>query len=141
MKLNLRLKLFLGFITLNFVVSSLLGYFMYQSSSERFFENFRQHKLSIARFISTAIDGDVHERMTTDESAKDPHFMMYVRLINTIWKQEKEVQYIYTLNYDRVKDHLYYVLDGNIPEQDIMWFETPSFAFDYYVDKNGRLTR
>ena len=99
MKLSLRLKLFLGFITLNFVVSSLLGYFMYQSSSERFFENFRDHKLSIARFISTAIDGDVHEKLTTPESSKDPHFLVYIRLLNTIWKQEKEVQYIYTLNY------------------------------------------
>jgi serine phosphatase RsbU (regulator of sigma subunit) len=140
MKLSLRLKLFFGFITLNFLVSSLLGYFMYQSSSERFFENFREHKLSIARFISTAIDGDIHERMKTEASAEDPHFMMYVRLINKIWKQEKEVQYIYTLNYDRANDHLFYVLDGNIPEQDIMWFETPSFAFDYFVNKDGKLT-
>lgn len=141
MKLSLRFKLFLGFITLNFVVSSLLGYFMYQSSSKRFFENFRNHKLSIARFLSTAIDGDIHERLTTVEASKtEPRFMEYVKLCNKTWKHEKEVQYIYTLNFDRVNDRLYYVLDGKIPEQDIMWFETPSFAFDYYVDPTGRLT-
>nr|HPG52731.1 hypothetical protein [Spirochaetota bacterium] len=141
MKLSLRFKLFLGFITLNFVVSSLLGYFMYQSSSKRFFENFRNHKLSIARFLSTAIDGDIHERLTTVEASKtEPRFMEYVKLCNKTWKHEKEVQYIYTLNFDRVNDRLYYVLDGKIPEQDIMWFETPSFAFDYYVDATGRLT-
>ncbi len=140
MKLSLRLKLFLGFITLNFVVSSLLGFFMYRSSSERFFENFREHKLSIARFISTAIDGDVHERLTTPESSKDPHFMQYIRIINRVWKNEKEVRYIYTVNYDWARDHFFYGLDGNIPDHDIMWFETPSFAFSYFLDKAGRPT-
>ncbi|HOT46138.1 MAG TPA: SpoIIE family protein phosphatase [Spirochaetota bacterium] len=140
MKLSLRMKLFLGFMTLNLTVSLLFGFFMYKASSDRFFSTFREHKLSIARFISTAIDGDVHESFTTKESAQGPKFWRYIKIMNTTWKNEKEVRYIYTLNYDRKQNKLFYALDANIPEQDIMWFETPSFAFDYFFDKDGRMT-
>ncbi len=140
MKLSLRMKLFLGFMTLNLTVSLLFGFFMYKASSDRFFNTFREHKLSIARFISAAIDGDVHESFTTPESSKNPKFWRYIKIISDTWKNEKEVRYIYTLNYDRKQNKLFYGLDGNIPEQDIMWFETPSFAFDYFFDKDGRMT-
>lgn len=140
MKLSLRMKLFLGFMTLNLTVSLLFGFFMYKASSDRFFSTFREHKLSIARFVSTAIDGDVHESFTTPESSKNPKFWRYIKILSTTWKNEKEVRYIYTLNYDRKQNKLFYALDGNIPEQDIMWFETPSFAFDYFFDKDGRMT-
>ncbi len=140
MKLSLRMKLFLGFMTLNLTVSLLFGFFMYKASSDRFFSTFREHKLSIARFVSTAIDGDIHESFTTPESSKNPKFWQYIKLINTTWKHEKEVRYIYTLNYDQKNDKLFYALDANIPDQDIMWFETPSFAFDYFFDKDGRMT-
>jgi len=127
-------------MTLNLTVSLLFGFFMYKASSDRFFSTFREHKLSIARFVSTAIDGDVHESFTTPESSKNPKFWRYIKILSTTWKNEKEVRYIYTLNYDRKQNKLFYALDGNIPEQDIMWFETPSFAFDYFFDKDGRMT-
>jgi serine phosphatase RsbU (regulator of sigma subunit) len=140
MKFNLRFKLFLSFMALNFVVSCLLGFFMYKTAGDRYFDNFRQHKATIARFISTAIDGNVHETLISPETSKDPRFWQYIRLISSIWKQEKEIRYIYTLNYNRKRDRLYYVLDGNIPEQDLMWLETPYFAFDMFFDKDGRMT-
>jgi serine phosphatase RsbU (regulator of sigma subunit) len=140
MTINLRFKLFLGFMTLNLAISLLLGFFMYRASSERFFDRFLEHKLSISRFIATAIDGDVHQELTTTESSNNPKFWQYIRLINTTWKNEKDIRYIYTLNYNKKENSLYYVLDGNIPDQDIMWFEVQSFAFDYFIDKEGRMT-
>jgi len=140
MKLSLRMKLFLGFMALNFTVALLLGFFMYKASSDRFFKTFREHKLSIARFISTAIDGDIHESLTTPESSKNPKFWRYIKLINTVKKNEAEVRYIYTVNYDRKRDRLLYGLDGNIPKQDLIWFETPFFAFDFFIDKDGLIT-
>ncbi len=140
MKLSLRMKLFLGFILLNLAVSIGFGFFMYKASSDRFFSTFREHKLSIARFVSTAIDGDVHQTFTSEETLKNPKYRWYIKIISTTWKNEKEVRYIYTLNYDRKNNKLFYALDANIPEQDVMWFETPSFAFDYFFDKDGRMT-
>ncbi|TFH41690.1 MAG: hypothetical protein E4G96_05000 [Chrysiogenales bacterium] len=140
MKINLRLKLFLGIISLNFGVLSVLGFFMYSISSDRFFDQFLKHKLSIAQFLSSAIDGDIHEKMSTPESSARPEFMQYIRIMNAILKKEKDIRYFYTVNYDRKNNRLYYVLDSNIPEQDIMWFEVEHFAFYYFIDKKGRLT-
>ncbi len=140
MNFSLRFKLFLGFMTLNLVISLLLGFFMYRTSGDRFFQKFRTNKLSIARFISTAIDGDVHETFTTPDTSKNPKFWEYIRLMNSVWKQEKEIRYIYTLNYDRANDRIFYALDANIAEQDLVWFETEYFAFDMFFDSDGRMT-
>lgn len=141
MKFNLRYKIFFWIMALNFVVTALLGFFMYRTSSDEFFDRFRRHKLSIARFIATAIDGDVHERLTEEKmTVGNEKYWHYIRLISTIGKQEKDVRYIYSVNYDRAKDRLYYVLDGNIPDQDLLWFETDYFAFDMFFDKDGRMT-
>lgn len=127
-------------MALNLTVSLLFGFFMYKASSDRYFSTFREHKLSLARFISTAIDGDEHESFVSDASLKNQKYWHYIRLMNTTWKHEKEVRYIYTLNYDRKKNKLFYALDANIPDQDIIWVETPSFAFDFFFDKDGRMT-
>ncbi len=141
MKFNLRYKIFFWIMALNFVVTALLGFFMYRTSSDEFFERFRRHKLSIARFIATAIDGDVHEKLTDQKmTVGNEKYWRAIRLISAVWKQEKDVRYIYSVNYDRAKDRLYYVLDGNIPEQDLLWFETDHFAFDMFFDKDGRMT-
>ncbi|MBN2080365.1 MAG: SpoIIE family protein phosphatase [Spirochaetes bacterium] len=141
MKFNLRYKIFFWIMALNFVVAALLGFFMYRTSSDEFFDRFRRHKLSIAQFIATAIDGDVHERLTEEKmTVGNEKYWHYIRLISTIGKQEKDVRYIYSVNYDRAKDRLYYVLDGNIPDQDLLWFETDHFAFDMFFDKDGRMT-
>ena len=140
MKINLRLKLFIGFMTLNFTISCLLGFLLYRTSSDRFFNTFRAHKLSLARTISTAIDGNIHAGFTAPETMQGPDFKRYIGFISTIAKKESDVRYIYTLNLNPSDGKLYYALDGNIPPQDIMWFETPSLAFDYYFNSDGVLT-
>lgn len=140
MKINLRFKLFLGFMTLNFVIACLLGFFMYRASTDRFFKKFLEHKLSIARIISTALDGDTHKSLSKRASSETRKYREYIKFISSIAKQEKDVRYIYTINYDRAQDRLFYCLDGNIPDQDLIWFETPYFAFDMFFDKTGRMT-
>ncbi|MBN2159905.1 MAG: SpoIIE family protein phosphatase [Spirochaetes bacterium] len=140
MKFNLRVKLFLGFFSLNFVISCLLGFSLYKIASDKFFDGFLEHKQSVARFVSTAIDGDVHETLSTPEATGNPKYWRYITILNTTVRTEKNLRYIYTLNYDRKENRLYYVLDGNIPEQDIIWFEVEPFAFDLFIDKNGVLT-
>jgi serine phosphatase RsbU (regulator of sigma subunit) len=140
MKINLRFKLFIGFMALNFAISSLLGYMLYRASSDRFFSTFRAHKLSLARAISTAIDGDAHSRFTAPGSMNDPEFKRCIKFISTIAKKESDVRYIYTLNLNPADGKLYYALDGNIPPQDIIWFETPSLAFDFFINRDGALT-
>jgi len=140
MKFTLRRKLFFAFMALNMIVSLLLGFFMYRVSADNFFSTFCDHKLSIARFISTAIDGDVHESFTSPETSRKPEFWRYLRIMNAVWKNERDVRYIYSINYDRKNDRLFYALDANIPDQDLMWFETEMFAFDMFFDKQGRMT-
>ncbi|HPA70875.1 MAG TPA: SpoIIE family protein phosphatase [Spirochaetota bacterium] len=140
MKFNLRTKLFIGFMALNLTVSFLLGYMLYRTSSHMFFENFRAHKLSLARAISTALDPAEHSGFTSARSMNTTAYARSIRLVSTIAKKESDIRYIYTLNLNPADGKLYYALDGNIPPQDIIWFETPSLAFDWFIGKEGALT-
>ena len=63
----------------------------------------------------------------------DPEYKRCIKFISTIAKKESDVRYIYTLNLNPADGKLYYALDGNIPPQDIIWFETPSLAFDFFI--------
>jgi serine phosphatase RsbU (regulator of sigma subunit) len=137
--LSLRGKLFLGFIVFNLVMAPVLAVVTYRTVSRKYLDGFFEHKLSIARILTTAINGDVHEKLTSSESAASPEYRRYLDLISTVRKQEKDIRYIYTINYNRADGRLYYALDGNIPDYDTIWFETSEFAFDLFIDKNSRM--
>ncbi len=137
---SLRGKLFAGFIVFNLIMSPLLGVILYRAAITKFFDSFCENKLSIARILSTAINGDIHQRLAAPESIKIPEYRYYLDLISTVRKKEKDIRYIHTVNYNRADGKLYYAIDGNIPQYDTLWFETNELAFNCFIDKQSRMT-
>jgi serine phosphatase RsbU (regulator of sigma subunit) len=139
MKISLRTKLFFGFISLNLITSVLLGLAIYRTVSSSYIDDFLDHKLSIARVISLAIDGDFHARLTSGAAMSDPRYKHYLDFMNSIKKKEPDIQYIHTINYNRNDGNLYYAIDSNIPDHDVIWFETGQFCIDIFFDRQNRL--
>ena len=57
MVFTLRKKLIIGFLGLDIAISFLLGIFMHQLAYGMFQEDFKRHKISIAKFVSSVISG------------------------------------------------------------------------------------
>ena len=119
MVFTLRKKLILGFIGLDIAISLLLG---------------------IAKFISSSIQGEEHEEIKSIKDFENPNFKKYVDLLERIYKTEKSVRYIYTLNYDSKTDNLYYAIDANKLDRDNVWVETEHFAYSVYQKDDKEFT-
>ncbi|MBP9886707.1 MAG: SpoIIE family protein phosphatase, partial [Leptospiraceae bacterium] len=140
MVFTLRKKLILGFIGLDIAISLLLGIFMYEFAYGMFLENFKNNKTSIAKFISSSIQGEEHEEIKSIKDFENPNFKKYVDLLERIYKTEKSVRYIYTLNYDSKTDNLYYAIDANKLDRDNVWVETEHFAYSVYQKDDKEFT-
>lgn len=139
MNLSLRNKLIFGFVGLDILVSILLGSFMYTASYDLFFTNYKKHKLSITKFIASAIEGENHAEFKSIDVQNRQDYKNYQRMINSIYRNEKEVRYIYTLNYIKSTDKLIYALDSDVAEKDQVWIETELFAYSFHVTKEGKM--
>jgi serine phosphatase RsbU (regulator of sigma subunit) len=119
-------------------ISLVMGLTMYLNSIDMFIDDFREHKLSIARFVANMIKGEKHQKFTTLESIKTHEFQEYFRIISRIYEKEKYVRYIYTLNLDQKNNKLYYGIDATRLDEDTIWIESLEISFSAYV-KNSKL--
>ncbi len=140
MTLTLRKKLILGFIGLDIGISLLLGVFMYEFSYKMFLDNFKNHKCSIAKLISTTIKGEEHEQIVSVKDFQNPFFLKYLSFLEKIYQNEKSAHYIYTLNYNPKTENFYYAIDATKSEKDTIWIETEIFAYNFYLGDSGELT-
>ncbi len=120
MVFTLRKKLILGFLGLDIAISFLLGIFMYQFAYNMFLDNFKSHKLSIAKFVSSVISGEDHSKIRSSKDIENPVVQNYLRVLGKIYINENSVRSIYTLNYNVKDDTFYYALDGKKTTKDGM---------------------
>jgi len=138
MHFSLRTKLLIAFISLDVLVSALLGLTMYTQSVEMFINDFKEHKLSLAQYISANISGDKHQEFKTLSSRNDPEYKKYYNLLKSILVNEYDIRYVYTLNYDSKKDELFYAIDTDSPPKDSIWVESSDLSFKF-SEENGKL--
>ncbi|MCX7998323.1 MAG: SpoIIE family protein phosphatase [Leptospiraceae bacterium] len=137
MKLSLRSKLLSGFIIINLCSSFLLGFSMYSQSMNMFLNEFRNSKLTFAKYVASLVRGEEHRNFKNASSALDPHYKEIFKKILTIQKNEPSIKYVYTLNYDPQKDELYYAFDtSKLLNKHAVWVESDNLSFLVYLDKN-----
>jgi serine phosphatase RsbU (regulator of sigma subunit)/HAMP domain-containing protein len=137
MKLSLRKKLILGFMSIGLFISISFSFFMYKSSYQLFFNNFKKHKLSLLNFCSSFIDGDIHSKFIDSASIQTREFKNYHRILNSFLAKENKEEYIYlyTLNYNPIQKKYFYALDSTITPRDTVWVESELFSFSIYTDE------
>ncbi|MCB1179417.1 MAG: hypothetical protein KDK36_17680, partial [Leptospiraceae bacterium] len=120
-------------------MSILLTIAIYLTSIEMFVNDFRDHKLSVAKFIASMIKGDIHSKFTNLESIQTHEFKEYYRIINRIYENEKYIRYIYTLYLNKEEEKLYYGVDASRLKNDTIWIESIDVSFSAFM-KNDKLT-
>lgn len=93
---------------------------MYQFAYNMFLDNFKSHKLSIAKFVSSVISGEDHGKIRSSKDIENPVVQNYLRVLGKIYTNENSVRSIYTLNYNHIEDTFYYALDGKKATKDGM---------------------
>ena len=143
MNLTLRNKLILGFIGLDIGISLLLSAFLYRFSYEMFLDNFLNHKISIAKYISTTIEGEELEKINSEKDLTNSIFEKYKRLLEKIYQNETSVKYIYTLNYNPDNENLYYAIDTNRAyktlSNDNILIKSDFFTYSLFVNDSKEL--
>jgi serine phosphatase RsbU (regulator of sigma subunit) len=121
-----------GFILLDFLISGLLGTFLYKVSETIYFQSFIEHKLSLARSISYTFNGIDLNKLAEPNALKLDKFWEIYNHIVKIEKKEKHVVWIFALFYDRDKEEMRYAIDGTIFDLDTLWIENKNFGFQFY---------
>ena len=133
---SLRTRLSFSFISLNVLASFVLSVVMYYISVNMFITDFKYHKLSIAKFISTYIDPEVHKKFNSNDITKDITYNQYYKIIKKFYNQEINIRYIYTLNYDSKLNKLTYAIDSNSMDRDTIWIDSDFFSLNASIKDN-----
>jgi serine phosphatase RsbU (regulator of sigma subunit) len=133
---SLRTRLSFSFISLNVLASFVLSVVMYYISVNMFITDFKYHKLSIAKFISTYIDPEIHKKFNSNDIIKDITYNQYYRIIKKFYNQEINIRYIYTLNYDSKLNKLTYAIDSNSMDRDTIWIDSDFFSLNASIKDN-----
>jgi serine phosphatase RsbU (regulator of sigma subunit) len=133
---SLRTRLSFSFISLNVLASFVLSVVMYYISVNMFITDFKYHKLSIAKFISTYIDPEIHKKFNSNDIIKDITYNQYYRVIKKFYNQEINIRYIYTLNYDSKLNKLTYAIDSNSMDRDTIWIDSDFFSLNASIKDN-----
>jgi len=139
MKFKLKKKIILYSISANLIISILLGVILYEYAGELYYKSFLDSKESLARSIALSIDGDKHKNLTTLDSSKDSEYKKYLSYLNKIRLQEDYITYLFTINYDREKDKLAYIVDSDILKTDTVWITTEFFGLALSIGKDNEI--
>ncbi|HMV42091.1 MAG TPA: SpoIIE family protein phosphatase [Leptospiraceae bacterium] len=138
-KSSLRAKLFLGFIILSLVLSSVLGFTLYQVSSSVYYKSFLQHKKSLGISISSSIDGEIFQSFITEKSSETPEFKRYFNFMQRVSANEEYITWIYSVLIDKKTNKLIYAIDATHISEDTIWIENMFIGLKVYINRNGRL--
>jgi len=139
MKKNLRIKIILFSLIINLIIAVSLGFSLYRFAGGLYYKSFIESRQSLARSIALAIDGDMHKKFTSLESASDPEYKKYLKYLNNLRKHEEYVTYLFTLNYDSINDRLTYIVDSDILETDTVWITSKFFGFALTIGRNDEI--
>lgn len=137
MKFSLRSKLLSGFIVINLFSSFLLGFSMYNQSMNMFLNEFRNSKLTFAKYVANLVSGEEHKSFRSEKSMFDYRYKEAVKKISAILKNEPSIKYVYTLNYDPQKEEFFYALDtGRFLTKNTIWIESETLSILVYLDED-----
>ncbi len=137
-RLSLRLKLVLLWVTANLGIAALVGLLVYATSGRLFTRQFLAGKLSLVRTLAASIDGEAHARFNSERALPDPEYQRLLAYLHKVKEREQFLTYLYTLDLDPGTGKLYYAVDADIPDTDILWVESDFFALWLYW-RDGRL--
>jgi HAMP domain-containing protein len=139
MKINLKKKIVLYLFIIDLVVAVSIGGALYKYAGDLYYQSFLNSKESLARSIALSIDGEKHKTLTTLASSKDSEYKKYLNYMNKIRLQEKYITYLFTINYDREKDKLTYIVDSDIMKTDTIWITTEFFGLALSIGKDNEI--
>ena len=138
MKLSVRLKFAVfGLLFSLATVGSLylvFNFYVYKL----YYDDFINKKQTIVRGLAASIDGDIHASLKNENSIKDSEYQRYLKYLNRVLLDNKDISFVYTVNYDPSKEEFQYAIDAMILEHDTLWIENDDFAFGLYYF-NGRI--
>jgi len=140
MKLNLKKKIILFSLITNLIIAISIGGALYKYAGDLYYQSFISCKESLARSIALSIDGEKHKTFTTLSATKDNEYKKYLKYLNRIKLQEKYVTYLFTINYDREKDKLTYIVDSDINPTDVVWITTEFFGLALSIRKDNKVS-
>lgn len=96
-------------------------------------QDFLESKVQLANYIASSLDSDEHLLINKSWSTKKASFKQYQKLLNNVFVWDKEISYIYTLNYDKTNNNVSYTVDGGIVADDTVWIESDFLAFTFLI--------
>ncbi len=135
MNLSLRTKLLAALVVINLCSSLLLGFSMYNQSMNMFLSEFRNSKLTFAKYVASLLSGEDYKDFFLKDSFSDKKFYKVLKKIEAIKKNEPSVKYVYALKYDSQKDELYYAIDTGKAKTNTIWIESELLSLIVYLDK------
>lgn len=107
-RVNLRVKLILGFSLISAIASFITAFAIYTSTHRQIFEDFRHRTLTSVAITALQQNGDEFEKVTSEN---EPLYEK-IRLQNlNILRSDPDFVYVYTMRKDA--QGIYFVVDGN----------------------------
>ena len=128
MKLSIRWKLMLFVAGISLAVTIVLAYATYSFSYKKLYNNFLFNKLIQIKTIALSINGDVHKTLTANSDTLNPEYRRLQNYLHKLKMSDKNISYLYTLNYDSINRSFTYCIDGDNSENNIFWIETSFFT-------------
>ncbi|HPA73045.1 MAG TPA: HAMP domain-containing sensor histidine kinase, partial [Spirochaetota bacterium] len=134
MTLNLKKKILIVSLLVSLGLSFLLGFSLYRFAGDQYYQAFLESKLSLARSIALSIDGSRHAGFTSLAAMNDPDYQRCLKYMNSIRTNENYVSYLFTLNYDRRRDRVSYIVDSDILARDTIWITSEYFGLAFTIN-------
>ena len=126
---RIGIRIFLAIVGLNLLLSLCVSLAMYAVLENRFFQQFRQNNLALARSLAGAIDAERHESFRSLDAIEDSYYQELLKLFRAIETQHPHIAYVYSLNYDRDAEEFFYAVDATEVSGDTIWIESSSLSF------------
>lgn len=108
---------------------------MYNQSMNMFLNEFRNSKLTFAKYVASLLNGEEHRNFSSKKYFLDSKYNEALKKITAIQKNEPSIRYVYTLNYDAQNDELYYAIDTLKVKKNTIWIESDKISLIVYLDK------
>ncbi|MCX8000477.1 MAG: hypothetical protein N3A69_16250, partial [Leptospiraceae bacterium] len=114
-----------------------LGYVLFRTSYNRFFQSFIEQKRTLALSLAREIDADLLSSFNHPDMIHEPEYDFYKEKLKLILREEPNLSSIYVLLL--IKDSsLVYSFDGFINPQDGVFVGNELFGFRFYLDEYKR---
>ncbi len=137
MKISIKIKVFLFTLLFNLILTSTVGFVIFEKAKEIFLQRHLDEKLRILNSISNLIDGD--KIKTWKFSDMNTEYYKFIQnLIQNLWKHDEKDTYLYLIKFDKVKDDFFFLVANSFPFE-IIWIEFETGAISISTDQTKNL--